>query len=477
MPIEKTRIYRNDSKLTHIIIMLILMQPLYDVFIYYLNAVLSFDSIIISLVRPLIAAVLYLFLLVRGKLSKKLKIGSFLLLLAYGAYCVLHIFNIRTYFYSGSYGTLLDELRHMSVYGYFLLLLVSMYFAFLISSHNDRKNIIKAVAYAACIISVLHLLSVITGTSALTYAGKADKFGYKGWSVSAHYVGHSILLSLPVVIDVFFERKLVGGWYKYLLFLLLVLSVFFVIGTKAPAYGLLAVLLIYAVIKALYLLIKRERIQFDHIYLLAVVVVLIVTLPYTSARSNLHNQNMIGQSDTEFDSVDFVMEGMDEAEEEPDPDKPQRPANAFKRRMKRTLDYASQCTAKVMDNRQIQLVMNSHLQSISPLRDKFLGYGFHTMPKNTWVETDTLALYYSYGYLGVLMVIGLPLVFVMYWGVRALLRIRKLKASTWVYGMGICLGFCLVTVVGYTMFFAQTVFYFAAMLVAAVTNFQEVVDW
>lgn len=475
----KTWLPTIDSKPVKVMTVLIILQPFYDIFLYFLNTKLLFNSVFISLIRPSIALVFYVYLLIKKCVPAKLKVSSLLILFSYGIYSILHILNIKDYFYSNSYGKLIDEMRYLSVYGYFLLLLILIYFLYITSSTSDREALLKAFVFAVVLISALHLIAVLTGTSALTYSGKANKLGFKGWSVSAHYVGHSILLSLPIVIDVIFERRLVDHWYKYPLFLMPVISAYYVIGTKAPAYGLLIILFLYVLIKLIYVMFKKEKITRDLIFLVMLVLILAITLPFTLAGKNLQGQTIIAKSDTDFKIVDFITDNLEKPpDEHVRPDKNHLQLDdtivpSFENRMTQSLRHVSSLSKKVIDNRQIQLKLNQHLFSISPLRDKVLGHGYFTMPKNTWVETDTFALLFSYGVLGVLIILGIPLLVTAIFALRMIRRPRYMKSSAWLYILGVTLGFGLVTVVGYTMFFAQTVFYFAGMLVFASISFQE----
>jgi hypothetical protein len=465
------KFFLPESGIVKWTIVFILIQPLFDVLVYVVSDLLSFHSILISLIRPLIAVAVYFLLLSRKGISNTEKAVSLSLLFAFGMICVLHLINIREYFFSGSYGTLFDEVRHLSVYGYFLVLMFDLYFILKSSSPVDRENIGKAIACAVCLISTLHLLAVITGTSELTYD---SKFGFKGWSVSSHYVGHSILLSLPIVIDVFFERRLIRSRYRYLFFLLLATSLFYIIGTKAPAFGLIIVLIIYLVIKAMYVIFKKDRFSFDHLFLLGLLLALLVTLPYTPANNNFSIQNNYGSNTIGLYEQEFIYKSLDGYTDD-DIIQAQDPTS-FEMRTLNAISMISGLRAYIFDSRQVQLRLNAYLASISPLRDRILGYGYFTLPKNIWVETDTFALFFSYGIAGFSLIIGIPFLFCLYWGIRMLLNIRRMTPLSWLYGMGMCLGFCLVTLVGYTMFFAQTVFYFAATLCTAVVAFEDAIQ-
>ena len=89
---------------------------------------------------------------------------------------------------------------------------------------------------------------------------------------------------------------------------------------------------------------------------------------------------------------------------------------------------------------------------------------------------DSMALFFSYGIIGFLLVVASPLLLCGYWILRGLICIRKMKPETWLYAFGVALSFGIITVVGYTMFFSQTVFYLAAVQVLCMNKFRKIVN-
>ena len=178
----------------------IVFQPIFDVFVYWVKEIKQVDLCIISIIRPLIAILFYFVLLFSKKINKSLKIYSFIYLSITGIYFILHLLNVKDNFFELSYGNIQNEARQLINYGYYILQLINVFLIFKISDKNEKKRIIMSIVCACGIMSILYLTSVITKTSLLTYGNHSIKQGFKGWSISSHYIGHSLLLMFPIVI-------------------------------------------------------------------------------------------------------------------------------------------------------------------------------------------------------------------------------------------------------------------------------------
>ena len=190
----------KNSKFMKLLMIFIIVQPFFDVFVYFLDKVINVDVPFISFIRPIISICIYLYLLFNVKVTNKQKKFSFAFLFTYAVYCIIHLINIKNNFFNLSFGNILNEVRFLCNYGYFLLQTINFYLIFKISTDDEKRKLLLAVVYAASIISILYLISVITGTSPRTYLYTMSKDGWKGWSVSSHYVGQSLTDALPIVI-------------------------------------------------------------------------------------------------------------------------------------------------------------------------------------------------------------------------------------------------------------------------------------
>ena len=73
----------ENKKIIKFLTFFILIQPFFDVFIYFTNKVIEIDIPFISFLRPLIAIGIYVYLLFNNKVSSKEKKISFIYLVIY----------------------------------------------------------------------------------------------------------------------------------------------------------------------------------------------------------------------------------------------------------------------------------------------------------------------------------------------------------------------------------------------------------
>ena len=283
------------KRFINFLIIFILIQPIFDISIYFLNRVIGIETLLTSIIRPLIAAFIYIYLLFNHKVSSKAKAISFIYLSIYGIFCLLHLVNISDKFFELSVGTLTTEVRYLFNYGYFLLQLINFYLIFKIASEKEKSKILKAFVFAILIMAILYFISIFTGTSPRTYI-YSTKDGFRGWSVSAHYIGHSIIYALPVIIYALFEKQYIKKYYKYLIFTLIIIPPFYLIGTKAPLFATFGIIIFYTLMLII-VGIKNRKLNFTTIYFSIISLILICTFTKTYGFDNFQNQVSISYGD------------------------------------------------------------------------------------------------------------------------------------------------------------------------------------
>lgn len=471
--------FKKKFNLVNIICFLIIIQPIFDVSLYFLRENLSINSGLISIIRPLFACLFYGCLLFSKKVSIKDKKISFIYLFIYLIYSCLHLYNVKGNFFPNSAGNINNEIRYIFNYGYFLLQTINFYIMFKISSEKDKKKIIKSIIYAVCIMCLLYFTSLITNTSQKTYLYSQVKNGWKGWSISAHYLGHSTLLALPIILYAIFEKKYIVKWYKYVIVLLIILPGFYFVGSKTPLFGILAIMTFYLLLWIINILLKKRKFCFDFVFISIVTFALAIIFTSTYGYRNFNNQVEIYNKDnisskTQLDT--FINEEAIKialAEEKLNPIKSnKRTIHSFEKRLNLAIGQFENIDFSVFDNRTIQLKLNSYLKGISPLNDKLFGYGYHNMINCLWVETDTLSIYYSFGTIGFIIIILIPMIYILWSGIVSLFKF-KMTTSKFLLGFSTCLAIGVVTMVGYTIMFAQTVFYFLILLVISNDVFKD----
>lgn len=458
--------------LINVLAILILIQPIFDVTIYFINSVQKLDFSFISLIRPLISIVTYAILLFSYKVPQKVKKYSFIYLFLYFLFCILHLINIKNNYFVSSYGNIGNEIRFLCNFGYFIIQFINFSIIFRIVDPQQKKKLLFSIVYAVLLMVILYFLSIITNTSPRTYTYSFGKEGWKGWSISAHYVGHAIMYALPIVIYTLFENKYISK-IKYLMVPLMIIPAYYLIGTKTPFFAVLIIIIFYTILK-IKDSIKNKKIDIDTVYFLGISLIMICTIKFTFGYDNFMNQMDIA-SGTGENKIDLIESNLNEEKTKKYSMSESKKIKFedFEDRMLFTIYKYRDIKSSVFDNRTIQKTLNRYLRSISPTSDKLLGYGHSNMPNCTWVETDFLTIYYCYGIIGFLIIVVIPFGIVSIEGLKCLFNIKKMTNSKYLFGTGLAISLFTLYFVGYTMQFAQTTFYVIMLITLAKNIFQE----
>lgn len=468
----------NNKKTINILCWFIMLQPIYDASIYLLNDVLGITLAVTSIIRPLLAAILFLFICFDNNKNKVRKSVYFVYLCIYGLYSIAHLLHIRGYFFELSYAGLGNEIRYLANYGYYLLLLVNLDLLFRVASKEERKKIIKSFVYAAFVLVSLYFVAVMTNTSPHTYSATSIKKGWKGWSVSSHYMGHALTLLTPIVIYAIFEKKYIYNKFRYLLFLAVIIPSLYIIGTKTPLFAIIVFVVSYAVFRIFYDIMENRKVSKDGTFFAIISVLIILSLPYTYGFANFDNQLSVANGNSDKASA-LILDNLSASEtmlyllehiEDYDFDINE---DSFGTRFILALYDNINMSQSVFDNRVTQKAINSSLTKYNSICDHLLGYGFNTLPNCLWVETDTWSIFYSFGWLGLLLIILIPYSIVAIYGLLCIFNIKKMNVSKFLLGIAFALSFYMITEVGYTMHFAQTVVYLVALLIISLYEFKS----
>ena len=466
----------KNNKLVKFLTLFIIIQPFYDIFIYFTNKVLNFNIPFISFIRPIIAIGIYLYLFFSYKVNKKEKIATFTYFIMYAIFCIVHLLNIKNNFFSLSYGTIGNEIRYLCNYGYFLLQLVNFYLIFKITTKEEHKKILMSLIWATTAMALMYFISIVSNTSPKTYIYSAGKGGWRGWSVSAHYIGHVIIYTLPLVIYALFEKKYLNKWYKYAIIILLIIPPFYLVGTKAPLFAVLLIVVFYTILRVI-TSIKEKKINTDTIFFTILSVILLATFSMTYGYDNFKNQIDVTESDSI--GVNLISDNLTDNSKFSEYEEFQNDKeylSTFENRLMLTLYRYHDIDSSVFDNRTIQKTINRHLWGISPLKDKLFGYGHDDMPNCTWVETDVHTIFYCYGIIGFILILLVPIGYISINGIKCLINIKKMSNAKFLLGFGYGISLFIIYSVGYTIQYAQTVFYLVILFIFANYIFTEKKD-
>lgn len=447
-----------NNRIIGIFKIFILIQPVLNVFIYF------FQSNILSLIRPLFVGILVILLLLNKDIKKSTKIFIIIYMIVFVIYSIMHLYIIKDSFYERSYGTIINEVEYLIRYGYYMLLLFSSYLILKISNKEERKNILKTLIISIIIMVILYYASILTNTSPLTYGISDVKFGWIGWSNSSHYHANALVLILSVIILGFFEKDLFPKWVKYVFTILIVGCSYFFVGTKTGTYGTIIVVGFYFLIE-LVKMIKLKKINTNGIFITILFCLLTIALPYTYGSKNMDNQQDVSQINNLYSQYDFINNAISN---------PIKEQNEFSKKTDKVLNDIKDKTVKAFDNRKIQKDINEKLRNESTIMEKLFGYGFQNLPKNIWVETDFYILYYSFGIIGSMILLGFPIIYLIYLMIINVKKVFKLNSSTWLLGFCTWLNIGILVIVGYVLYFAQTVMYFVLPFALLCIDLEEI---
>lgn len=477
---------KSDNVVVKLIIIFTIFQPLFDILIFFARDIFGTSNIILSFIRPFFCLLIYIFILLSKKVPDRYKKISFIYLFVFAVYCLFHLTNIYSYIVTNKFLTLFYELRYLLNCGYYLLQLFNLLLVFKISTDDEKKYLVKSIVYASMIMFLLYFVSIVTKTSGLTYPNSI-KNGYKGWSVSAHYIGHCSVYMLPIILISVFEKKYFNSFFKYIIILLPVIAGYYCIGTKTAFFGIAIIVLTYTFLYFICILLKKKKIGLDFYFLLILALIMLLSFNKTSGYKNFNNQIEVSKRDiienkltiNYFSKIldskeleDISLEDFTENMKQNAKTKKIFENIFVKRLLKtsyklRTIDYA------IFDNRDVQIKYNNELRKISPIKDKLLGYGYFTIINSLWVETDTLGIFYSFGLVGFLIILLIPIIYIFKYILFSIFDFKNLTISKLLFICAIALNIAIITICGYTMFFSQTVYYFILILVLGVDEFSR----
>ena len=280
-------IRRNQKLFLRLILIFLLLQPFFD--ILSRMAILGYIPNISTYIKPLFVFGITGYLLIFYNKRKKIWIPFVLLfaLLVIGHTYLLWILLVDK-------NVILQELRFLLNIAYMLSLYISLdtiYFYY-----NDKKEmyrkIKKTVLYTFILYFLFYIISIITGTSSMTYeiADKA-KLGYKGWFDSGQILGHTYSIMLPILMYTALDPKRI--WYKRALIIILFVLSISLIGTKVPYYITLLVLILYLFITIFIKVFNKyhKPNYFNIAFIFVALVSMFITYKYTPVKFNMDLNN------------------------------------------------------------------------------------------------------------------------------------------------------------------------------------------
>ena len=190
---------KQKLNLENILCLFIIMCPVLDMVSFLFRNVFNTNFSPSTFTRPIIPAIMMLYLFI--KKDKKFKIKSIVVLLIYLAYAIIHLFVFNKLKTLSSYSNEIHEAQYLVNYTFTVLNL--FLYIYIFKNHNTNK-LRKSVFIAAIIYIVSIIISIITSTSSSTYI---EHMGYKGWFESGNSLCAIFLLSMFIYMPLIKEKK------------------------------------------------------------------------------------------------------------------------------------------------------------------------------------------------------------------------------------------------------------------------------
>ena len=468
---------KKQKTILKIFLIYVMLQPVFDV--------LSFLSIrdiiplkISTYLKPMFVFGFTLYLLFFYNNNKK---KWYIYILTFILYLVGHFFILYKLFIP--FSTMAHEFRYLLNISYMVALFIS--FSTIYSHYYDKQELLtkikKTITFTILLYCFIYFVSILTNTSAMTYEySDKNKLGFKGWFDSGQILGHSISILFPILLYNMLRPK--QKWYLKILFVLSIIIVVSLLGTKVPYYIILIVLSLYLIIAFGIKIFNKEfeKKYFNIILVLLSLVSLLLTYKYTpvayNTRINESNLNVsldnydINEIDgsSNIDSLDEIIK------------------NNGNNKLDRLIEYrkwnieSSNYLSKLFkegkvhpsDMRKKQFYYSSKKFELSSIEYKIFGIGFLNQDETLAMESDFFMAIFAFGILGFLLFLTIPLYYFIKTLVFILKNIKYCDLEMYMLFMGLGIFFCISIWAGYTYIYTN----FSIFLVLLITMLKSKMD-
>ena len=436
----------------------VILQPFLDILSnLYIEGMLKFG--ISTYFKPVFIGLMTLYLFIKHNKNKKWWILYSILFLGY---IVGHYFILKNLFIDAS--IIKQEIRVMINIVYMVLLFFDFHMLYKLS--YDKKDYLikikKTVGITFLIYSILLIIAVLTNTSGLTYEyADKTKLGFKGWYDSGQILGHTISIMFPILLYTLLKPRY--KWYYRLLFILPIIIVVSLLGTKVPYFIVFIVLILYLLI-SLYNKIFNKFYKlniFNLVFVFICLVSMIFTYKYTPVYHNIGVNNKSASTSIES----YEIEDITASETLNYYDKLIR-ENKENKELKRYRNWISNSSDNLLvlyeakklhpsDTRNKQLAYSIKLFDEASLKYKFFGIGYLNQFDILSPERDFFMAFLSFGILGFIFFLFVPFMEFIKATIYMLKNIKTNDLETYLLYASFGIFFCISIYAGYTYIYTN----------------------
>ena len=361
---------------------------------------------------------------------------------------------------------LLHEFRFLINIAYMLSLYIS--FDTIVYYASDYqilyKQIKDTIFYTFIIYFGLYFVSIISGTSGMTYEyADSSKLGFKGWYDSGQILGHAFSVMFPLIMYNMLSPK--KSWYVRIgVTSLFILSVS-LIGTKVPYYITFIVLILYLFITIFMKVFNKEhkRNYFNIVLIMVMIIVMIFTYKYTPVKHNTDINTMVARTDVS--TYDFKKESGYSDIPDDDTLREMYPNEDISKMIEynnwsrsaslylTSLFESGELHPSNMRFKQIKYA-NKKFHLVS-LPYKIFGLGYLNQNSALSPESDTLMAFYSFGVLGLVLFLIIPIKEFIVSTLYIIKNIKIIDLETYMLYMGLGIFFSISIYAGYTYIYTN----------------------
>lgn len=274
-------------KLENILAFFVVICPLLDIASFIYRSKFETNYSISTFIRPIIPAIVFLYLFIKKKNKIKVVIISCIFLV----YALIHLCIYKNMIIGCSFGTVIHEAQYLVNYSFMIL---NLYIFREVYNENNNHILKKSIIISLGIYIVLMYLSILTNTSSTTYI---EGIGFKGWFESGNSISAIFVMSSFIILS--FIMNIHNKVYRFITFsILMLVGIYLVtlIGTRVGLIGFILAVLCFVVAQLFEKFIKKITINKRNVIVLLLVLVLLITVITTAGSVTLkrraHLQNM-----------------------------------------------------------------------------------------------------------------------------------------------------------------------------------------
>lgn len=243
---------KSKFNVENLLCLFVIMCPVLDMVSFLFRNVFKTNFSPSTFVRPVIPAVIMLYLFI--KKDKNFKIKSIIVALVYLIYAVIHIFLFSKLKTLSSYSNEMHEIQYLVNYTFMIL---NLFLYIYIFKDKNADKLRKSVLIASMIYIASIFISIITKTSSYTYL--EEQMGFKGWFESGNSICAILLVAMFAYLPLLKNKK-----YRIITAVIAILIGAFLtllVGTRVGLFGFVIVLAIYIATEVFQSLIKNHKLN------------------------------------------------------------------------------------------------------------------------------------------------------------------------------------------------------------------------